>query len=94
MNSILKAIDNTRSENIDEPLGSEQLFEIDEEEFKRCMEGNIYKKQYSRHLLLKLEYLLSDNTVHLSGYKYITVEHILPQNPLDNSQWKTTMDSF
>lgn len=52
------------------------------------IEGNIYKKQYCRYLLLKLEYLLSDNTVHLSNYNYITVEHILPQNPAKNSQWR------
>lgn len=88
MNSILKAIDKTTPENLNDLLDSDELFKIDQEEFKRCIEGNIYKKQYSRHLLLKLEFLLSDNTVHLSGYKYITVEHILPQNPLDGSQWK------
>ena len=88
MNSILKAIDSTDLENIDDLLNNDELFKIDQEEFKRSIEGNIYKKQYSRHLLLKLEFLLSDNTVHLSGYKYITVEHILPQNPPDGSRWK------
>jgi hypothetical protein len=31
--------------------------------------------------------LSGDNTVHLSNYEYITVEHVLPQNPPDNSQW-------
>ncbi|WP_201280802.1 HNH endonuclease family protein [Paenibacillus lutrae] len=35
-----------------------------------------------------MEYLLSDNTVHLSSYNYITVEHILPQNSPTNSQWR------
>ncbi|MBE6069351.1 MAG: HNH endonuclease [Clostridium lundense] len=38
-------------------------------------------------ILLKLEYLMGDNTVHLSGYKRISVEHVLPQNPSDDSQW-------
>lgn len=88
MNNILKAIDSTSEDKLDEFMEDEDLFRIDKEEFKRNIEGNIYKKQYSRHLLLRLEYLLSDNTVHLSGYNYITVEHILPQNPKNESQWK------
>jgi len=88
MNTILKAIENTNAENVDELLNNDKLFEIDEEEFKRNIGGNVYNKQYTRYLLLKIEYLMSDNTVHLSGYNYITVEHILPQNPSDESQWK------
>ena len=27
-------------------------------------------------------------TVHLSSYKTISVEHVLPQNPSENSQWR------
>lgn len=88
MNNILKAIDNTDRDNIDKLINNENLFEVDEDEFRKNIEGNIYKKQYARYLLLKLEYLMSDNTVHLSGYNYITVEHVLPQNPSDDSQWK------
>ncbi|MBO8158448.1 MAG: DUF262 domain-containing protein [Thermosyntropha sp.] len=88
MNNILNAIENTDARNLDDLLDNESLFNIDTEEFRKNIEGNIYKKQYARYLLLKLEYLMSDNTVHLSGYNYITVEHILPQNPSDNSQWR------
>ena len=88
MNAILKAIDNTNPKNIDKLLKNVSLFKIDEDEFRRNIDGNVYKKQYARHLLLKIECLLSDNTVHLSGYSYITVEHILPQNPLESSKWK------
>ena len=54
----------------------------------KTIEGNVYKKQYARYLLLKCEYLMSENTVHLSSYNYITVENVLPQNPCDDSQWK------
>ena len=88
MNNILKAIENTCAQNISDLLDNESLFNIDTEEFRKNIEGNVYNKPYARYLLLKLEYLMSDNTVHLSGYNYITVEHILPQNPLENSQWK------
>lgn len=88
MNDILKTIDITNVNNIDNLISDKELFQVDVNEFKKNIEGNIYKKQFARHLLLKLEYLLSDNTVHLSGYNYITVEHVLPQNPKDDSQWK------
>jgi hypothetical protein len=88
MNNILKAIDKTDLRDLDKLLNNKQLFKIDEAEFKNCIKGNIYSKQYCRYLLLKIECLLSDNTVHLSGYKYITVEHVLPQNPKNKSQWR------
>lgn len=88
MNDILKAIDIIDIRDIKSLFSNKELFEVDINEFKKNIEGNIYKKQFARYLLLKLEYLLSDNTVHLSGYNYITVEHILPQNPRLDSQWK------
>lgn len=88
MNNILKAIDNTSANNLNNLLDNKKLFKIDETEFKNCIQGNVYSKQFGRYLLLKIECLLSDNTVHLSGHKYITVEHVLPQNPKANSQWR------
>ncbi|MFM9277946.1 DUF262 domain-containing protein [Paenibacillus jiagnxiensis] len=87
MNNILKAIDQTPEGRLDDLLGSPALFRIDTEEFRRNIQGDVYKKQYTRYLLLKIEYLSGDNTVHLSNYQYITVEHVLPQNPPRNSQW-------
>jgi hypothetical protein len=88
MNSILKAIDNTHASNINKLLDNKKLFKINEADFRGYIQGNLYGKQYCRYLLLKIECLLSDNTVHLSGYKYITVEHVLPQNPKAKSQWR------
>lgn len=87
MNDILKEIEKTEISGLDSLLANKKLFGIDESAFRVNVNSSIYKRQYARHLLLKLEYLLSDNTVHLSGYKYITVEHVLPQNPNQDSQW-------
>ncbi|MFB5677421.1 DUF262 domain-containing protein [Paenibacillus terreus] len=87
MNNILKAIDYTPENRLDDLLGNPALFKINTEEFRRNIQGDVYKKQYTRYLLLKIEYLSGDNTVHLSNYQYITVEHVLPQNPPRNSQW-------
>ncbi|MFB5269095.1 DUF262 domain-containing protein [Paenibacillus enshidis] len=87
MNNILKAIDQTPESRLHDLLGNPALFKIDAEEFRRNIQGDVYKKQYTRYLLLKIEFLSGDNTVHLSNYQYITVEHVLPQNPPRNSQW-------
>ncbi|GGJ79413.1 uncharacterized protein with ParB-like and HNH nuclease domain [Anoxybacillus voinovskiensis] len=87
MNNILKAIEQTDVSNVNDLINNDDIFSVDVEEFKRQISGNVYKKQYAKYLLLKMEYLLGDNTVHLSGYKNISVEHILPQNPDKNSQW-------
>ncbi|MFX4263146.1 DUF262 domain-containing protein [Pelotomaculum propionicicum] len=88
MNDILKAIDNTDASNLHELLDNKKLFKIDDADFRGYIKGNLYGRQCCRYLLLKIECLLSDNTVHLSGYKYITVEHVLPQNPKAKSQWR------
>lgn len=87
MNYILKCIDNTTIDSIDNLLNNDDLFNVDIVELINIINTDIYKKQFSKYILLKQEFLLSENTVHLSSYNYITVEHILPQNPADNSQW-------
>lgn len=88
MNEILKEIEKTDVSSIHDLVNNEELFGIDTNNFEQEINSNIYKKQYARYLLLKLEFLLSDNTVHLSSYNYITVEHVLPQNPETDSQWE------
>jgi uncharacterized protein with ParB-like and HNH nuclease domain len=86
MNSILKKIE--KEGNPDEIIADGNLFEVDSKSLREALEGNIYGRGFARYILLKYEYLISDNTVHLSEYKYITVEHILPQNPRGGSQWR------
>lgn len=86
MNNILKKIDIVKDS--DEIFNDKDVFKVDVVELRNSISGNVYKKQFSKHLLLKLEYLMCDDTVHLSGYRYITVEHILPQNPKVDSKWR------
>lgn len=85
MNEIIKTID--KVDQLDDLFSNTSIFAVDKKEMERVIDGNVYKKQFARHLLLKLEFLMGDNTVHLSGYNYITVEHILPQNPATSSKW-------
>ncbi|MGY0374642.1 DUF262 domain-containing protein [Clostridium sp. JNZ J1-5] len=87
MNRILNAIERTDLKDLDNMLNDKDLFEIDIEFYKQLIDGEVYKRRFGRYLLLKLEYLMGDNTVHLSGYKNISVEHVLPQNPDKDSKW-------
>lgn len=88
MNKILKRLE--ESQSADEILNQVKLFDVDKQYLKDVLERkDIYFRRYARYVLLKYEFLLGDNTAYLSKYeKKISVEHILPQTPKDNSQWK------
>lgn len=87
MNRILGAIEKTDQKDLNSLLKDKDLFGIDMEFYKQLIDGEVYKRRFGRYLLLKLEYLMGDNTVHLSGYNTISVEHVLPQNPSEDSKW-------
>ncbi len=88
MNKIMKEIEKIDSNSLNEFIENSEVFNIDERAYKNMIEGDIYKRRFNKYVLLKLEYLMSDNTVHLSGYTNISVEHVLPQNPNVNSEWR------
>jgi uncharacterized protein with ParB-like and HNH nuclease domain len=85
MNAILACIE--KESKADDVLKS-STFDLNKTDFTTIIDGNIYGRKYARYLLLKVDML--SNSVD-SPYIYpsmITIEHILPQNPSDNSQWK------
>lgn len=88
LNNVIKAIDNVDKSNLNKLLESKELFDIDKNIFRNIINGDVYGKKYTKYLLLKIEYLMSDNTVHLSNYMDISIEHVLPQNPLKKSHWR------
>ena len=47
----------------------------------------IYGRIFDKYILLRYEYLNQDNTVVISDYTNLSIEHVLPQNPDINSQW-------
>lgn len=85
MNKILKMIDKTDSP--EEVIQNDALFTIDKEYLQQILSRNVYGRRFARYILLKYEFLISEHTVHLSDYKTISVEHILPQNPKGDSEW-------
>jgi uncharacterized protein with ParB-like and HNH nuclease domain len=84
MNNILKEIDGSTSSDT---IFDADLFSINNDELRRVLDSDIYGKRFARYILLKYEYIISDHTVHLSDYNYISVEHVLPQNPREDSEW-------
>lgn len=85
MNRILKIIDSAQSE--DTVLSRNDLFSVDQTMLIMMLNNEVYGRRFARYVLLKYEYFVSDHTVHLSDYKNISVEHVLPQNPSHGSEW-------
>jgi len=48
--------------------------------------GRVYGRRIARYVLLKLDFLLQDHS-HRMSLETLSVEHVLPQNPAERSQW-------
>lgn len=86
MNNVLKVI--SESKTTDEIFKHKEIFSINEKELLKSLKQDVYLKNFKRYLLLKIEYLLHDNSVHINNYEKISIEHILPQNPSLGSEWE------
>jgi len=83
MNKVIKVIEEATS--ADKVLEN-PCFDIDEEGFTRAIEAAVYGRRFTRYLLLKLDFIYSDDLQRMS-IDSLSVEHILPQNPESGSQW-------
>ena len=91
MNKVIQVID--AAETPDEVLESD-CFRIDGTLGTLFMDKAsdcVYGKKYVKYLLLKLDYLYQDHSDRMS-FEKLSVEHILPQNPSDRSQWVQDFD--
>ncbi|MDF1590210.1 MAG: DUF262 domain-containing HNH endonuclease family protein [Desulfobacterales bacterium] len=89
----------TRIENMNEIIRAVEIaadttaiinnicFAIEQDAFKRAIDSAVYGRRFTRCLLLKLDYLFHDDSQRMS-IESLSVEHILPQNPADTSQWR------
>jgi len=84
MNGIIKAINAATS--VDDVFAHEG-FDIDADAFVRVIEGPVYGKRFARYALLKLDYFYQNNHDQRMHFETLSVEHILPQNPANESQW-------
>jgi len=88
LNKIIKIIeDEEKPENVISKIGITEKDKI-KEEFKTKIETNdFYYENFAKYILLRID-LEKWDPESFGGYQgIITIEHILPQNPLENSEW-------
>lgn len=85
MNDILICIE---KESKSEAVLTSSVFNVSKNDFATILEGSVYGRKFARYLLLKVDMLSSSVDCKYIYPSMITIEHILPQNPYDNSQWK------
>jgi hypothetical protein len=83
MNGIIKLIDGAKTQ--EDVLGSE-CFGIDADAFLRALGGPVYKRRFTKYVLLKADYLVQTQSQRMH-FDNLSAEHILPQNPDSTSQW-------
>ena len=86
LNKIVSFIEESKS--VSEVLNNESLFKVDKKTVINTIKNDsVYGRSYDKYLLLKYEYKMQDNSSHISGYTNLSIEHVLPQTPEENSQW-------
>lgn len=85
--AIIRAIEKANSPS--EIIAENEVFEYNREELKKRISEDIYGKNFSRYILLKLEYVLLQPNQQFADFNKISVEHVLPQNPKANSFWRS-----
>ena len=87
INNILKTIEKAKSGKT--VVSNSEIFQVDTKRLRETLLDNVYGKRFVKYLLLKYNFLKRDCSNVISNYgKFISVEHILPQNPSKNSQWR------
>lgn len=90
MNDIIRMIEKaTTADEVFHATDSKDAsfgFSFDADGFNRSIDSAVYGRRFTRYLLLKLDFLYADHS-HRMSLNYLTVEHVLPQNPKADSQW-------
>ncbi len=80
---ILLAIENEDQEAL---IASFLFKKREVQSIKDALAGDIYGTQFTKYLLLRLDADLSEGEARYN-YPIISIEHVLPQNPDDDSEW-------
>lgn len=72
-----------------ERLLQSSVFSYDEVRYKDILQHyEIYHRRFARYLLYKLDILYGSKDTKLQTPRWMSVEHVLPQHPHSNSQWR------
>ena len=64
------------------------VFDYDQSRFRQTLEEDeVYGRRFARYLLFKLDVLFASPDTRLQVPTWMSVEHVLPQNPESGSQW-------
>jgi uncharacterized protein with ParB-like and HNH nuclease domain len=83
MNQVIRVIEQASGS---EAVLADQCFKISDEGLLQTLNAAVYGRRFTRYLLLKLDYLYQDQS-HPMTLETLSVEHILPQSPAEDSQW-------
>ena len=83
MNQVIKVIEQA---DVPDSVLTDGCFSINAEAFVRTVDSTVYGRRFTRYLLLKLDYMYQDHS-HRMTLDTLSVEHILPQTPAEDSQW-------
>ena len=83
MHDIIKVIDSAT--NADEVLSSDK-FSFDADAFIYSLDGPVYGRRYTKYAVMKLDYFYQNHDQKMH-FETLSVEHILPQTPADDSKW-------
>lgn len=79
---------------LDETIAHLQLTDVERRRVVDALDEPIYRPRpaarFARPLLLRLDGVLSKGSGASYDYRIITVEHVLPQSPNDESEWTRT----
>lgn len=93
MNKLISKIDSSNPNNPSELFISDEL-KYNTNELVTCISGYIYGRRFARYILLKLDMIFHGHTTSITFPETISIEHILPQNPDDESNWVKAFDSI
>ncbi|MGB2842728.1 MAG: DUF262 domain-containing HNH endonuclease family protein [Halobacteriota archaeon] len=85
VNAIIQTIDDATTAN---DVLQNNCLTLNNKDLFDTLAGNIYGRRAVRYVLLILDLLYHGYTTKLEMPETISIEHILPQNPYDGSQWK------
>jgi len=84
INAIIKEIELEVDQSV---LLDSPVFLVESQDLSRVLAGGIYGRRYGRYLLLKTDLSHHGHTTKFSPPTTISIEHILPQGPAQDSQW-------
>lgn len=84
MNKLIKVIEEAPNER---EVISDDTLKFLASDLIRVFSSPIYGRKYAKYLLLKIDLHFHGDTTGFAPPEKISIEHILPQNPPQNSRW-------